>query len=53
MAAVRAEPEVDDETQSRTESHRGRGTLVFVPWSQVNTHIINLSKREMDVFIPG
>lgn len=48
-----AEPDVDDDSQSRTESDRGRGTLVFVPWAQVNTHIINLGKREMDVFIPG
>eukprot|EP00892_Ulva_mutabilis_P002722 jgi/Ulvmu1/12450/UM009_0102.1 len=46
-------PEEEDDTQSRNESSRGRGTLVFVPWEQMNSHIINLGKREMDVFIPG
>lgn len=48
-----ADPEAEDDTQDRTESQRGRGTLVFVPWSQVNTHIINLHKSEMDIWIAG
>jgi F-box only protein C-terminal region len=50
---LRAVPEEEDATQDRTESSRGRGTLVFVPWSQVNSHDINLHKSEMDVWIPG
>lgn len=48
-----AGPDVDDESQHRNESRRGRGTLAFVPWAQMTSHIINLGKQEMDVYIPG
>ena len=43
----------DDDGQERTESDRGTNTLVFIPSSEVNTHIINLPKDKMDFWIPG
>lgn len=44
---------MEDEVQEKVASNRGCNTLVFVPWNEVNTHLINLSKQEMDVWIPG
>jgi F-box only protein C-terminal region len=50
---LHADPASEDVAQEKHVSRRGTNTLVFVPWSGVQTHIINLSKTEMDVFIPG
>lgn len=44
---------MEDEDQRKLMSERGTGTLVFVPWNEVNSHSINQTIREMDVWIPG
>lgn len=50
---LRADPDGDiDGSHEKHVSNRGTNTLVFVPWTEVQTHIINLNRHEMDVFIP-
>jgi hypothetical protein len=47
------DPASEDYQQEKIVSNKGCNTLIFVPWHQVNSHLINLSKDEMDVWIPG
>jgi F-box protein 9 len=47
------DPASEDQQQEKILSEKGCNTLVFVPSQQVNSHMINLSKDEMDVWIPG
>ena len=53
LHAGHADPAQDDETQEKNESKKGTNTLVYVPFSEFNSHEVNLDKREMDVWIPG
>lgn len=48
-----SDPAEDDADQQKQQSERGKGTLVFVPWSEVNSHSINANIKQMDVWIPG
>ena len=32
---------------------RGLNTLVFVPWEDVQDHILNLGVKDMDFFVTG
>ena len=35
------------------ELSRGLNTLVFVPWEDVQDHILNLGVKDMDFFVTG
>ena len=53
-AAFHPDADDNDAVDAEVRGHtRGMGTFVFVPWSQVNTSVLNKGIDEMDVWVPG
>ena len=49
-----ATEEVDHGTDAERRAYRrGMSSYVFVPWSQVQSHVLNLPVEQMDVWVPG
>ena len=53
MMAVGGEGELGGDGVEERRYNRGLASYVFIPWEQVNSHVLNLPVEKMDVWLPG
>ena len=51
--AVNTTGQEEEDDIVRRAYQRGMAPFVYVPWSQVDTHVLNLPVEQMDVWLPG